>query len=665
MALGAAILLTILSTTWAAAPTNDVCTGAEFIPAVDLTPHLTAITDIREAGIAGDPPRPPDSCVTFVSGSVWYVFTPSATATYSICSCADEAPGTTVPDTTMAIYTSSGGCGGSFSEITCNEDSCGTQAAISTQLNAGTTYYIVVWMYAVTAPTTGNSTVQLLVAKTVPPPNDTCATPAPLMLNTPIQGKTRGANNDYQLAGDSCFTSGLPQTSSTASGPDVVYSFTAPASGRYSFKVSNYNTPDLVVYVAASCPIGTPPITVMDCLVAANRHMLGITEEIFCVPLASNQTVYVFVDDDVTNIGTSFTIEATLCDWEMEPNNSITNAASWVCGLEGSIQVANDVDYYALGSPVVDSRVFCLVDGSAGKFTDFDLRVTTTTTNVIEYDDADNVTAFGDLSPNLSGTPLNGSPAFLRVNYGTSGTIEPYRLYAVVQPPLALATPEAEPNGALAQANAALNNYFSGALAGPAPSTDLDTYSFSAQQGDLILVGLDGDPLRDNTPINAQLCLFDASGTLLLKADNNNSSSSTNASTSMSSKNPHSPGQAMLYRARTNGTLYAQVAINAENVSTNTIGAGDYLLSISRNCVLGSLGVQAEPQFVSITHLDNDHILLCLEGTPGGSYQIQFSENLQTWSSLTIRTADANGLVKFTNDISAAPDVRFYRATWP
>src|SRR6185369_3945520 len=112
-------------------------------------------------------------------------FTPKNTAFYTISSCAEGAAATTVPDTLMAIYTSSGGCAGATNELPstasssgCADDSCGpgfTQAAITTQLSADTTYYIVVWWYDGTPPTPGNSTVQLRVTKPLPPSNDTGA----------------------------------------------------------------------------------------------------------------------------------------------------------------------------------------------------------------------------------------------------------------------------------------------------------------------------------------------------------------------------------------------------------------------------------------------------------------------------------------------------------
>ena len=64
----------------------------------------------------------------------------------------------------------------------------------------------------------------------------------------------------------------MGQTTSTAPGADVVYSFTAPAAGSYSFRLRNYSTAqNPVLYVATSCP----PTTV---LAAANRDPEGFPD---------------------------------------------------------------------------------------------------------------------------------------------------------------------------------------------------------------------------------------------------------------------------------------------------------------------------------------------------------------------------------------------------
>jgi hypothetical protein len=583
------------------APPNDTCAGAEVIPPSGPFPYLTAVTaDITDATSAGDPPAP--SCQLSVSRGIWYRFTPGASGIYTISTCADAPTGTTVDDTVMAIYTSStGNCGGAYTEIPitadtdgCDDDSCASEAfqsVITTRLIAGTSYFILVWEFGSLPPTVGNTAVQLRVSAVLPPSNDSCASPTPLTLNTPVSGTTVSAANDYQLSGSACFT-GVGQTVSTASGDDVVYSFTAPTADNYSFRVTGYDVnKNLVIYVASTCPSGTPPVTVTTCLGASNRDAASSSEEVKCLSLSASQQVFIFVDENAVTGGSTFTIEVTRCAQESEPNDTPATAYAVtlpVMGIEGSIGTGSDVDFYALGTVAAGSRVFAMVDGVAANASDFDLRVTTTT-DTLEYDDNDNDPAFGSSSPNVDGTPTPNSaaPVFLRVNNFSATASEPYRLYAVVQPPGSnpgcnncSATNETEPNDKTTQANAAANNYFYGTLPGPAPSTDEDVYRFTAQAGTLIYLGLDGDPLRNNTPINAQLELLDSNGALLVQVNDPHAASSTSSGAgTLTATTPFSPGEALVYRVTSSGTYYARVTIGT-NLSTS-VGAGDYLLSIS------------------------------------------------------------------------------------
>jgi hypothetical protein len=576
------------------APANDLCAGAEVIPAAGPFPYLTAVTaDITDATGTGDPPLP--SCQTNVSRSIWYRLTPSVTARYTISTCAFDGTSTTVDDTVMAIYTSAGGCAGPFTEIPtggtsdgCDDDSCvseSLQSVITTQLTAGTQYYIVVWQFDVPPPTAGNTAVQLRVSRVLPPANDACAGAVALLLDTPVNGSTVTAANDYQLSGSGCFT-GVGQTASTASGGDVVYSFTAPSAANYSFKVTNYNVlGNLVLYVATTCPAGAPPVTVSTCLAAANRQSVNSSEEVSCVALSTGQQVFVFVDENSVTVGSSFTIEVNTCTRETEPNDTPATANTLACGIEGTINPGTDADFYSLGTPATGSRVFAMIDGVAGNSTDFDIRVTTAT-DTLEYDDSNADLLFGNLSPTVAGTPLTGVASFIRVNQFNSAIAEPYRLYTVVQPPSASAAAESEPNDTIATADAAAINYFTGSLAGPAPSTDVDVFAFPAHSGDLIFLSLDCDPTRDATPINGALALLDSAGAQLVSVnDFQSTSSTTSGAGSLTATTPNSPAESLVWRAKTTGTYYAKVFIGTS--SSGATGAGDYLLSISRNCVAG------------------------------------------------------------------------------
>ncbi len=202
----------------------DSCFDAEVIPP-DGFPHLTSLTvDITNATTFGDPATPP-SCQANVSRSLWYTFTPHFSSIYVISSCANAPTGTTVDDTVMAIYTSTGGCNGPFTEIPtgagidgCDDDSCATeanQAVINTGLNSGTTYYIVIWKSGAAAPTAGNTAVQLRVTRigpptptptptaTIPPtptPTPATPTPTPTATATPIPSEPPVADVAVSIA---------------------------------------------------------------------------------------------------------------------------------------------------------------------------------------------------------------------------------------------------------------------------------------------------------------------------------------------------------------------------------------------------------------------------------------------------------------------------------
>ena len=599
----------------AAPPVNDTCAGAEVIPAAGPFPYLTAVTDTTMATITSDPPSPscPNAPFT-LSRSIWYRFTPSTSAQYTISSCSSET-GTTVSDTVMTIYTSAS-CAGPFTELPtgiftdgCDDDMCvvgdGLQSVITTQLDAGTIYFIVMWEYGSSPPVAGMTNVQLHVTQFPRVPNDTCAGAIPLSLNTAVDAATMSgiapiAVNDYNLSGAGCFT-GIGQMPSTADGIDVVYSFTAPTAGNYSFRVYNYSNPvsNLVLYVASTCPAATPgtPVTVSTCLGASRRSVDGLAEEVMCLPLSLSQQVFIFVDENAPTLGSTYTIEVTRCTRETEPNDTPGTASTLAFGVEGTSSSTSDGDFYSLGTATAGSRLFALVDGVAANTTDFELRVTTAT-DTLEYDDDDSDDPFGNLSPNVAGTPLTGVLSFLRVSINPIQGIpasEPYRLYAVVQPPIASATSETEPNDTIGQASTGANLYFTGSLAGPAPSTDVDVFSFTANAGDLVYIGLDGDPLRNNTPLDARLELLSSAGSVLVAVDDSHSVSDTTPSPgTLIGTKPFSPAEGIVYRMRSGGTYYARVSV--ATVAPVPVSTGDYLLSISKNGAPGPTAVKFSDQ---------------------------------------------------------------------
>lgn len=622
-------------------PPNDLCTGAEVIPAAGPFPYLTAITDITDATLTGEPAAP--FCQTSVSRGVWYVFSPAAGGSYTIASCSNAPTATTVDDNVMAVYSSTNGCAGPLTLVACNNGATGCSAAntmstITTSLTVGTTYYVVMWKTGAAAPAAGHGSIQLRIA--APPANDTCANAPPLSLDHPIAGTTQLATNNYQLSAAACF-SGPGNSSTSATGRDVAYTFTAPDADTYSFRATGYTTAasqNLVLYVAGACPAGTPPVTVTTCLSAANRTSTGTAEEVTCLSLSAGQMVFVFVDESANTVGSAFTVEVNRCHREAEPNDTPATANTLVYGIEGAIAPAAEADFFSLGLPAAGSRVFALVDGVASNNNgDFDLRVTTAT-DTLEYDDANNDAAFASLGPNTAGTILAGAPAFLRISaFSVAQQSQPYRLYSIVQPPIASASAEVEPNDTLDQANSFLNGYVSASLATPAPSTDVDLYRFQAASGDLIFLSVDADPLRNLTPINPALALLDGAGTVLLSVDDTANTSSTATSPGvLTATSPNSPGEALVYRVTTTGTYYARV-MRSPLQASGAPSAGDYLLSMYVTCF-------------AIADLNHD-------GRTDGDDIQSFVDCLLTMPVVNCLCADLNG-----NGVVDLPDVASFVA---
>ena len=345
----------------------------------------------------------------------------------------------------------------------------------------------------------------------------------PVLLNVPASGTLDATtNNDYQLSGSACFT-GIGQSVTTAAGRDVVYSFTAPAAGSYSFHVvSTGGFGNAVVYIAGTCPAGIPPVTVSSCIAAANRSFFSRgADEVLCQPLAANQQVYVFVDDTSSSSTSSYRLEVTRCVQETDissSNDTPAGANALACPIEGSINPGSDVDFFAFPATTADQRVFALADGFAANSGDFDMRITTTT-DTLEFDDLNADDLFGSTSPAIAGTKTTGANTYIRLNQHVGNASEPYRLYSLLEPPSSQATTETDPGGTgnntIATANAIGKLY----IYGTTSTADDDYFSVCAEKGDIIFAAMDCDPGYDNTYINGWLTLFDAAGATLVNVD--------------------------------------------------------------------------------------------------------------------------------------------------
>ena len=606
------VLLIAAPSALAVPPANDEAPGAD--PLADTYPSLsTTVADITDATLTGDPPTP--SCTNSLSRSVWFKITPSATRDYRVATAAVGPEGnsaTTVDDTVLAIYTSAGGAAGPFTELPtnagagsdgCDDDGAATepgQSTLVTELQGGTEYWVVVWKFGAPAPTVGNTAIQLRIDQLpliAAPANDKVAGAIDLKLNKPAPATYGAAANDYTLpAASPCYT-GVGQVASTAAGRDVVYRFTAPSAGDYAFRLTGLiGGANPVAYVSGSLPGPGPPQDV-TCIAASNRSVATRIEEVSPLTLTAGQVVFMVVDQNIgAPKGGTFDVLVERSVSEGEPNDTTGTAQAPSCGTRGATSPAAEADFFTLGAPPSGSRLFAFVEAGATSNPDFDLRATTAT-DTLEYDDENASGPFGETSAVLAGTPLTGGGAFIRVNhFDPLVQAEPYRLYSVIQPPIASATAETEPNNTIVSASTSAINYVSADLDSLA---DIDVYAFTLPARALVFVGLDTDPLRDNTPFDGTLLLADALGNPISGVDDGSTTSGISSVTAspgtLTGTTPFSPAEGLVYRTPTAGTYYAAVEDFGGVI-------GDYLLSVSAGCAAGAA---APPLNVSPATLPN------------------------------------------------------------
>ncbi|HXJ74434.1 MAG TPA: PKD domain-containing protein, partial [Candidatus Dormibacteraeota bacterium] len=94
---------------------------------------------------------------------------------------------------------------------------------------------------------------------------------------------------------------------------------------------------------------------------------------------------------------------------------------------------------------------------------------------------------------------------------------------------------------------------------------------------------------------NARLELLDASGNPLLSVNDGASSSVTNGPPGFS---PSSPSEGLVYRSAVEGVFFARVSISP--LAAGQAAFGNYLLSISKNCVIGSSGLNHRPALTNV-----------------------------------------------------------------
>ncbi len=185
-------------------------------------------------------------------------------------------------------------------------------------------------------------------------------------------------------------------------------------------------------------------------------------------------------------------------------------------------------------------------------------------------------------------------------------------------------------NDTIAEADTAFNNYFYGTISGPRPSSDVDIYGFRADQGDLLFISLDCDPLRDGTPIDLQLQLLDMNGNVLVGVDGRRGSSyDYSPGFGQFATTPFSPAEGLTYRVRKTGFYYAKVFNTPVQAD-----AGDYLLSISKNCERRGGGIFGLLQFSQSNYTVNEN---------GGSITVTVDRTLGADRSISVDFATSDG----------------------
>jgi uncharacterized repeat protein (TIGR01451 family) len=217
-------------------------------------------------------------------------------------------------------------------------------------------------------------------ALAAPPANDTCGGAEALTLNQVAYGTTVGANDDYHSPKTTACFAGNGQFPTDSTGRDVVFSFTAPADGKYTFRQTarDAGSPiygpgqNVSLYLTDCAGAGT-----VTCLKGANAiygqigvgslgqsNQLG--EAVSCFPMTTGQTTYLVFDDGTPgrcsdnahkcsdasychagatcdpqiNNGGAISVEVIPCEEEVEPNDTPATASALSCGVAGASGVA-------------------------------------------------------------------------------------------------------------------------------------------------------------------------------------------------------------------------------------------------------------------------------------------------------------------------------------
>jgi len=123
--------------------------------------------------------------------------------------------------------------------------------------------------------------------------------------------------------------------------------------------------------------------------------------------------------------------------------NNTNCGAGGICGVGicGRTTNEGDTDFWSVGTPANGSKVYAAIEGQGANHSDIRMRITSTT-ETLGFDDDDGHSVNGLFGPTISGAKTTGTETFVKISGTTNYVVDNYRLYAVVQPPIAAAQPE-------------------------------------------------------------------------------------------------------------------------------------------------------------------------------------------------------------------------------
>jgi hypothetical protein len=219
------------------ATAGDTCATAAVInPAA-----LNFFDDASLVGAGNDINPGAGGCAPGAGADVVYSFTPAVTDLFTF----GATPLGDTFDLSLYVVTDCANPAATCVAGT-NAQPVGKTETLTAQLNAGTRYFIVVD----SAQAGSEGAFHFAMRRGAAPENDNCATAT----NIPVDrlpfattGTTIGAANDFN-PGPPCV-----HNNQSASGPDVLYSFTSPDTQNYDITVTPVGNYDVTLYVVTDC----------------------------------------------------------------------------------------------------------------------------------------------------------------------------------------------------------------------------------------------------------------------------------------------------------------------------------------------------------------------------------------------------------------------------